>query len=83
MSAMGASSASGAVVPVEVAVGVMIRADGAFLIACRPSGKPMAGYWEFPGGKIEAGESVFEALRREFMEELGITVTGATVAVPD
>lgn len=64
--------------PVEVAVGVMIRADGAFLIACRPLGKPMAGYWEFPGGKIEAGESVFAALRREFMEELGITVTGAT-----
>ena len=65
------------VVPTEVAVGVLIRPDGSFLIAQRPAGKPMAGYWEFPGGKLEPGESVFEALRREFIEELGLTITQA------
>ncbi len=64
----------GDVPPTEVAVGVLIRPDGAFLIAQRPAGKPMAGYWEFPGGKLEAGESVFDALKREFVEELGIVI---------
>jgi 8-oxo-dGTP diphosphatase len=63
--------------PVDVAVGVLIRPDGSFLIAQRPPGKPMAGYWEFPGGKVEPGESIFDALRREFKEELGITITKA------
>ena len=63
--------------PIDVAVGVLIRPDGAFLLAQRPPGKPMAGYWEFPGGKLEAGESVFDALLREFDEELGITITRA------
>lgn len=58
--------------PVEVAVGVLIRADGSFLLAQRPPGKPYAGYWEFPGGKVEAGESVGDALRRELHEELGL-----------
>jgi 8-oxo-dGTP diphosphatase len=59
---------------VEVAVGVLVRADGAFLLTSRPAGKAYAGYWEFPGGKLEAGESVEQALRRELEEEIGITV---------
>ena len=59
---------------VEVAVGVLVRADGAFLLTSRPAGKPYAGYWEFPGGKLEAGESVERALRRELEEEIGITI---------
>jgi len=60
--------------PVEVAVGILQRPDGALLLATRPPGKPYAGYWEFPGGKIETGETVEQALRRELMEELGITI---------
>jgi 8-oxo-dGTP diphosphatase len=59
---------------VEVAVGVLVRADGAFLLTSRPAGKAYAGYWEFPGGKLEAGESVERALRRELEEEIGITI---------
>ena len=60
--------------PVEVAVGVLIDADGRFLLTSRPDGKVYAGYWEFPGGKLEAGETVEQALRRELIEELGITI---------
>jgi 8-oxo-dGTP diphosphatase len=60
--------------PVEVAVGVLIDASGQFLLTSRPEGKVYAGYWEFPGGKLESGESVEEALRRELMEELGIRI---------
>ena len=48
------------------------RADGAFLLARRPAGKVYAGYWEFPGGKIEPGEPAERALARELREELGI-----------
>ena len=59
---------------VEVAVGVLIRPDGAFLLTTRPPGKVYAGYWEFPGGKLEAGETVEQALRRELTEEIGITI---------
>jgi 8-oxo-dGTP diphosphatase len=62
----------------EVAVGVLVRGDGAFLLTSRPAGKPYAGYWEFPGGKLEAGESVEQALRRELHEELGIHIGGVT-----
>ncbi len=62
---------------VEVAVGVLIRPDGAFLLTSRPPGKVYAGYWEFPGGKLEA-ETVAQALQRELQEELGILIGSAT-----
>jgi 8-oxo-dGTP diphosphatase len=52
----------------------LIDADGRVLIAQRPSGKAMAGLWEFPGGKLEAGETPEQALIRELQEELAITV---------
>jgi 8-oxo-dGTP diphosphatase len=58
----------------EVAVGVLIDAQGRFLLTSRPPGKVYAGYWEFPGGKLEAGESVEEALRRELIEEIGVRI---------
>ena len=61
-----------------VAVGILLRADGDVLFAQRPHGKPYAGYWEFPGGKIESGESAHEALARELHEELDVVVTDAT-----
>ncbi len=60
--------------PVDVAVGVLIDADGRFLMTSRPEGKVYAGYWEFPGGKLEVGESVEAALRRELHEEIGIVI---------
>ena len=64
---------------VEVAAAVMLRADGKeFLLAQRPEGKVYAGYWEFPGGKVEPGEHVKAALIRELNEELGITVTACS-----
>lgn len=63
--------------PVDVAVGVLIDAAGRFLLTSRPVGKVYAGYWEFPGGKLEAGESVEDALARELEEELGIRIDGA------
>jgi len=59
---------------VPVAAAVVIAPDGRVLLAQRPSGKAYAGYWEFPGGKIEPGESPREALSRELREELGIAV---------
>jgi len=62
---------------VDVAVGVLIDGDGRFLLTSRPQGKVYAGYWEFPGGKLEAGETVEQALRRELHEELGITIGAA------
>lgn len=61
---------------IEAAVGVLIRkSDGALLLTSRPPGKVRAGWWEFPGGKLEAGETVEQALRRELQEEIGITIT--------
>lgn len=62
---------------VRVAAAVIVRADGAVLLAQRPPGKPWAGYWEFPGGKLEPGESARQALGRELDEELGIRVVRA------
>ncbi|MFG6448528.1 NUDIX domain-containing protein [Roseateles sp. BYS180W] len=66
-------------IPVDVAVGVLLRRDAqgreqSFLLTTRPPGKVYAGHWEFPGGKIEAGETLEQALRRELQEELGITI---------
>ncbi|MFZ5521892.1 MAG: NUDIX domain-containing protein [Pseudomonadota bacterium] len=68
--------------PIDVAVGVLIERDaagreGRFLLTSRPAGKVYAGYWEFPGGKLERGETVEQALRRELHEELGITIGAA------
>lgn len=62
---------------VEVAAAVLQRSDGTFLLAQRPPGKIWAGYWEFPGGKVEAGELARDALVRELREELGIAVVTA------
>jgi 8-oxo-dGTP diphosphatase len=62
---------------IEVAAAVILQDDGRFLLAQRPAGKPYAGYWEFPGGKVEDGESPEVALRRELHEELGIDVDRA------
>ncbi|BDB25538.1 NUDIX hydrolase [Cupriavidus sp. TA19] len=59
----------------EVAVGVLVQPDGRFLLAQRPAGKPYEGYWEFPGGKLEPGETVEAALARELHEELGLDIT--------
>ena len=60
---------------VDVAVGVLISPDGDFLLTSRPPGKVYQGYWEFPGGKLEQGETVEQALRRELIEEIGITIS--------
>jgi 8-oxo-dGTP diphosphatase len=59
---------------VDVAVGVLIGERGRFLLTSRPAGKVYAGWWEFPGGKIERDETVEAALARELHEELGIDV---------
>ena len=66
----------------DVAVGVLIERDaagveGRFLLTSRPAGKVYAGFWEFPGGKFELGETVQQALQRELHEELGIDIGAA------
>ena len=66
-------------VVVDVAVGVLIQPNGDFLLTSRPVGKVYEGYWEFPGGKLERGESVTQALARELHEELGITIGTAVL----
>ena len=63
--------------PIDVAVGILIKPNGDMLLGQRPPGKPYAGYWEFPGGKVEADESILDALKREFFEELGIQILTA------
>ncbi|MGV3741220.1 MAG: NUDIX domain-containing protein [Burkholderiaceae bacterium] len=63
--------------PIDVAVGVLIKPNGDVLLAQRPQGKPYAGYWEFPGGKVEPDEPILDALKREFLEELGIAIVSA------
>ena len=65
---------------VLVAAVALVDADGRVLIAKRPEGKPMAGLWEFPGGKVEEGERPEVSLIRELKEELGIDVTEACLA---
>ncbi|MBL8572480.1 MAG: 8-oxo-dGTP diphosphatase MutT [Hyphomicrobiaceae bacterium] len=70
---------SGARLVLVVAI-ALIDADGRVLIAQRPAGKSMAGLWEFPGGKVEAGERPEETLIRECAEELGIEVKAACLA---
>ena len=65
---------------VLVAACALIDADGRVLIAQRPEGKPMAGLWEFPGGKVEAGERPEQTLIRELREELGISVSEPCLA---
>lgn len=63
--------------PIDVAVGILIEPNGNVLLAQRPEGKPYAGYWEFPGGKVEPGEPIVDALKREFVEELGVKIVSA------
>jgi 8-oxo-dGTP diphosphatase len=63
--------------PIDVAVGILMKPNGDVLLGQRPAGKPYAGYWEFPGGKVDPGETILDALKREFMEELGIEVLSA------
>jgi 8-oxo-dGTP diphosphatase len=58
----------------DVAVGVLIDPQNNFLLTTRPQGKVYSGYWEFPGGKFEPHETLEQALKRELMEELGITI---------
>ena len=57
-----------------VAAGILIDSENRYLLGQRPAGKPYAGYWEVPGGKVEKGETVFQALQRELQEELGIDI---------
>lgn len=63
--------------PIDVAVGILMRPNGDVLLGQRPAGKPCEGYWEFPGGKVEPGEAILDALRREFVEELGLHIVSA------
>jgi ADP-ribose pyrophosphatase len=63
-----------------VAACALVDADGRVLLAERPAGKPMAGLWEFPGGKVDDGERPEETLIRELKEELGIVVKEACLA---
>lgn len=63
-----------------VSAAALVRGDGRLLLAQRPEGKTMAGLWELPGGKIEAGESPEGALSRELIEELGLAVSEADMA---
>lgn len=59
---------------VDVAVGILINAQKQFLLTSRPLGKVYEGYWEFPGGKLEANETVAQALARELEEEIGLKI---------
>ncbi len=75
---MAATQESSSTRPVvEVAVGVLLDGAGAVLLGQRPLGKPYAGYWEFPGGKVESGETLFAALFRELQEEIDVHIDDA------
>ena len=63
--------------PIDVAVGILMKPNGDVLLGQRPEGKPYAGYWEFPGGKVDPGETILDALKREFVEELGMEIVSA------
>src|SRR5215469_1681973 len=77
---MPATAADGSSPVVLVAAVALVDADGRVLLAQRPAGKSMAGLWEFPGGKVDAGEIPEAALIRELAEELGIDVTASCLA---
>ncbi len=77
---MAATAAKPASPLVLVAAVALVDADGRVLLARRPEGKPMAGLWEFPGGKVDPGETPETALIRELAEELGIDVTASCLA---
>ena len=62
---------------VHVVAAALVDADGRVLLAQRPEGKHLAGYWEFPGGKVESGETPLQALQREVLEEIGVRVVSA------
>lgn len=64
---------------VDVAVGILINAQNQFLLTSRPQGKVYEAYWEFPGGKLEAHETVEQALTRELEEELGLKIGGVQI----
>jgi 8-oxo-dGTP diphosphatase len=68
---------SDAAPPIDVAVGILMKPNGDVLLGSRPAGKPYAGYWEFPGGKVETGEAILDALKREFAEEIGVRIISA------
>ena len=63
---------------VDVSAGVLLRPDGRYLLGQRAQDTVYAGYWEFPGGKLESGESVHQALARELHEELGVQIGAST-----
>jgi 8-oxo-dGTP diphosphatase len=77
---MAATAAEPALPLVLVAAVVLVDADGRVLLARRPDGKSMAGLWEFPGGKVDSGETPETALIRELREELGIDVAASCLA---
>lgn len=76
----GPAPAPGALPIVLVAAVALVDADGRVLVAQRPPGKPMAGLWEFPGGKLEPGETPEACLVRELAEELGIETAQSCLA---
>ncbi|TDR48717.1 8-oxo-dGTPase [Tahibacter aquaticus] len=75
------SAALSEAAPVHVVAAALIDADGRVLLAQRPEGKHLAGYWEFPGGKVEPGESALQALQREILEEIGVRVASAEALI--